>query len=280
MSPLVCIVILLFVPVRGIKLPGVCPSVPPTHTRKPLLNDLVPNIYFGLPFSEKHTSHLFKDINARTAPEFGVVLETSNIMDEVGGFDNALIAIKLIYQRRQYSLSDVTVDALNQTLILKSSVFDDPAAEETVAKWCHQTISENVRLWYDGCFVIIWSCINTPDHHHDEALLLLASVEPPHSRKTNFTYCEYTNSAMAHGLNQTSRKYVGDAVVDWVDWSKEPRLGPDTRPFECPAMNSFFQFRALLFYVVSLAILYSCFWGNPKSILLRFDNNRVMPYSN
>lgn len=72
MSLLICILVLLVVPVRGIKLPGNCPSVPPTHTRKLKWDNFNYEILFGLPFTEEHPSHLFKDINARNADKFSV----------------------------------------------------------------------------------------------------------------------------------------------------------------------------------------------------------------
>lgn len=118
---------------------------------------------------------------------------------------------------------------------------------------CHKPIVEQVRLWEDEGFIIIWSCVNdTIGVEHDEAVML---IEVGSDFYGQFKKNRRTSQRILDRLNVTVRKYLQEPLLNQIDWTlyeyeEDPDYNyPWSSPLKCPLL-----YQNIIIYMVSGAV--------------------------
>lgn len=263
MTPLFQTLILLCSVVNGLKMPGSCPITPKTHI---ISYDFAHEIQvvFGAPFSSQHPSHLFKEINTTHTTNAGIEIEHE---DTDGTYNLKDINIKNVIM----STSVATLDESKKFFNLNTTVnkLGKPLK-------CHKQTNEQVKIWYDDCFLIIWSCVENSESEHEEALLLGAASD----NYNGITTCNLTTYRKLRNLQTMTQKYLDDTWSDKIIWSIE-LFNKDKifyNVFDCMV----FKFGELIIPGVVFLLFMSCvgavLWGNCN--LCDCNSNQVYPYVN
>lgn len=247
----------------AIELPGKCPIVPPTHFPRQIRH--FREIVLGVPFSIERPSHLFKAFDSINLLGFLSLSISKNGSD----------TFKITYEDSKFMVHgnlttyDTTKD---QSLCLTSLM-------ETSFTVCQGTIAEEIRMWFEGDFLIIWSCANNDTSNtHDEAVLFV--VEPKHMALILFHKSPMEYRKMMQKLNVTVRKYLRDSLLlDTIDWNVgiENKTGNlSYAEFQCQEVPhksiSKGPFQVLFLNLISISIFMFLAVGNSC-----FKENRVKP---
>lgn len=217
---IVVLKVLLFVlcMANAVKLPGKCPLVPPTHS---LLNHTgSPEIVLSIPFAPGTPTYLFRRLNETFVgvPMFGITE------------DNGTGALKLgnMFQEVSYVSLNATVivGQSNESLLINGSIRVE-TGRDTWPKECHRPIQEEIRVWFEDQFVILWSCVDIHEtEEHDEAAVLLTYF--PETAQYYFRY-QYERSLfneMLLKLKPIAEKYLNQDLIDAMNWTAEPVVDP------------------------------------------------------
>lgn len=258
---------------NSVKLTGPCPISDPSHILPEMPNSLEPMIILrAMPFSLA-SSNIFKfpEINSTHAPELDVKFLR----------DYRLLK-NFLYITHRYMQPPVSVDSeLKDTNIdckvpMNTTVYTE---EENITELkCLASANESVKFWFDGDFVIIWSCLSYLKKGHEEAVLVMQRPQPVNNGNT-------LKEAIKEFRN-ISTKYLTSALVDSIDWetSVEKRATYTMKNdlFLCPSIDRESTERLSLFlggYLFLIIILLVVFFGNCGNI---FENmgkrNKVAPY--
>lgn len=165
---------------------------------------------------------------------------------------------------------------LNGKVTMNTTVFTKEEATRTELK-CLASATETVKYWYDGDFVILWSCVNSIQDH-EEAVLVMQKPQLINNGDT-------LKEALRDFWN-ISTKYLSNELVDSIDW--ETRIEKRTTftikndLFFCPTNDRDSVLRLCLFiggYLFVLITFAMVFCGNSRKFCKNGVNrNKVTPY--
>lgn len=196
--------------VNGVVLPGGCPQVPASHEsyiNKSLHQELI----LVVSFTNPSTTYLFKDINIENIKSYQIYVEKI--------YNHVLIDLSITNSvpYPYYSRSHLPFQRHTEVIHLTSIIFRIKEFNSVPSK-CYDLLHEDVRIWLDGDFVIIWSCRENSMLDHEEALILVALHKDP-------LYSFYGHSKeylqMMKSLNGTVRKYLQEPLLNKINWAPE-----------------------------------------------------------
>lgn len=218
----------------ALKLPGPCPSVPPmTHDIN--IKDALSNaeILHIVPFTV-HNSTLFYGTNASVLP--GITLQIARPHRNRGPVKDFPIRNQIDYVIVVCELNEARTQP-NQSAFLQTNIeqlHDDRSRKSVNLSVCPTHTNDEVRLWSDGGFLIIWSCVDDLETgNHDEAVLtsydqmdLLLNLPP----------AEYNDRMQT--LKTFAESYISQDMLQAIDWT-QPNIytQKDSDPltsFKCP----------------------------------------------
>lgn len=245
--------------VLTLKLLGPCPAAPNTHL--PEINvQLYPETILGIGFSDENPSHVFKEITSKNSHGFEILLQKME--------QSYIVNISYTdYNRPPISMLNCvgTVEKNNNSISLETEIFETVnESNDIVRKKCHKKIRENIRIWIEGDFIIIWSCINgSKSRDHDEAAIFL--VNRPADNSTSFVdrfYLTYPDKVeeMIKRLKTAARKYLSLPLLEKIQWPKKlPIRGLVYNPFVCPAELSekvIISVLIVILFVIAIGTVY------------------------
>lgn len=273
MSPPLHIVLVLelVVTVCGVMITGSCPNVPPTHLEPINVTSRYLEVIKGL--YSPDPSHVFKDTNVM---EFEVSIDLNIQNEDLYKYNIILRFNDMVVN------SGVAVDTRNENLVLNSTIQKDiQGIAATIMKCHHHSAISHVRMWYDGCFLIMWSCVNFTDKVHEEAVSMYA-VMAGFPQPSNISFNE-----TAQSLEKMARKYLNSSkiliYVNWSAWHPQGKTNPYFSSIQCTFRDLELALLLLvvmvLCFIVTLAI--SVLWLDSEDSSMRFANgNRVVPFNN
>lgn len=241
------------VPLVGtVVLDGHCPNLAQTHYLENVTWPINLEVFVGVSFSAEHPSHLFQNINQSLSNGYVFTLELKLDANHTKlEILMAYISFKLI----PISKHEGIIARASEIISIESSIYSQLKStirSKTISLKCHKQIKEDIRIWIDGEYVIIWSCKNGPQTH-DEAVILLGSPK----RKFDFGVTTENQTAFEwniRGLKTTSSKYLTKEFLSTIDWPKVPGIcEPNYNPYKCPLAN--FQYKGMVFVLLMLLIL-------------------------
>lgn len=134
---------------HGMKLPGQCPNPPFTqHLRE--LNTF--SWIFGVPFSDETPSQIFRNIDNSNRKFFEAEL-----------FSNSFyLAFNRTGRAVHRRCEDLTQNRLSDDKQISVTIEEQHVNDLGVYTHtkCPSKLIENIRIWHDDEFTIIWSCVN------------------------------------------------------------------------------------------------------------------------
>lgn len=226
-------VVVWFTVAGGVILPGRCPKVPTSH-RFPNVTIYGISILRQVPFGKDTPSYLFQEMGPLLVPVFGVSIIGKDVLKLKYHSQGTRLA-------EPYALASAHMNG--ESITLNSSVYmrnPNLKVVEYIPMDCHKPVFEEVRLWQDAEFLIIWSCVNSSDGNHDEAVIMM---EWGSTFYGEYLVLPHKSENVLKRLKTTSFKYlnVSKPLLKLIDWSLfrytiDPRfLSPYARPFVCPS---------------------------------------------
>lgn len=217
---------------HGLVNQGGCPTAPPTHTpKKRELFDWV----LGIPFSDRTQSNLFIGVNPLTDEIFGIL-------------SLSLFEIELQIESDH---SQCIRSAVGQSISGSSKQFRRYLVS-FVDKYnisTKATVIEEVRIWSEGEFLFIWSCVNLSGNTHDEAVLLIWSLRAASNRS-------YPN--LVH-LREAAGKYLAHQIINQMLLTLMANESVGGTKFQyCPAKESTSYFIIITWIFVCIVMLFIC----------------------
>lgn len=221
------ILVLFFGAVGSIVLPGPCPNVPPTHFNcSNFSGDIMTSeIIFIIPFAPQRPSYMFKNYNG-TVP---LATKNINFMQNSSKIIFEFSSLITIYPF--YSRSVGFIETKNPSIAMNTTVYKKfPRNHGSLVVSKCDSIVEDIRLWCDGQFFLVWSCYNNV-WEHDEALILLVSpIDPNSTHHYQYYYTQYDSdinmyNEMMQRFNATWKKYLGQSEIllgDHFEWKRTP----------------------------------------------------------
>lgn len=252
--------------VNGVNLPGDCPNAPSTHHIP--IDCSVEEVIRGIPLSTNDESFVFnfKEINSTSASEFAVVF--ASFEEEVE------ISLNIYFDTFVPGLqwhSKLQTQNGNESIILKGSAYVQHRKGPEELK-CFKRPIETVRIWYDGQFVIIWSCVGISTKQHDEGVIIART-------KNN----QQNPSDIMKSLQTMARKYLSESIMEKIDWSptilKRNSKPTYIKTYKCLDRESLSPFIVLLAFLFVFGLLAFAAWNNYyccKSPIRA--SNRVVPF--
>lgn len=200
-------------PAQGIILPGQCPDVKPIVDRgdfffaQTLYSIPWADFYVPLDFFRGRSNHEVNYVIPQVRSEDGVFKGIS-YMDLLS--DGSMG--HFVWDKVEYT---------NSSLTLSGRIFDNEK------RLCiDHIIYENLHLWVENEFVLMWTC-KEGDVGHDEALFLYSNTYFPHSKVLS----------LEPVVKELVRKYVGDHMSQLIDFNNSIQVSlPDKRGyFHCPS---------------------------------------------
>lgn len=216
---------------HGLVTHGGCPAAPATHmphTRGSF--DWV----LGIPFSESTQSNLFVEVNPFNRGTLVILLLSwfkveLNIESDDGQCTRSAVGTAT-------SKNDIKILKYRVSVVDKFNI----SSEETVF--------EEVRMWTEGQFLFIWSCVNLAENTHDEAVLLIWS-----SRPSNRSYPNLVN------LREAAGKYLEEPIINAMMLTLMTNESVGGIPFKyCSAEESTFYFIIITLLFVCIVMLFTC----------------------
>lgn len=264
----VIIIFVLFISVTGIKLPGSCPNVPPTQYN--CTDQLYSEIIFGIPFSAARHSYLFHEINGRFKNSESVVLKFTLAGDQITSKLEWIPETSLILR----SIGNVTTQS--PSILLKGTIYEQINDPKTGVSYtpskCHKSIYEDIRMWCQGEFVLIWSCDNnTATEEHDEALILSVDASVSYLdkaiRRYQYEYKAYNK--MMKRFNETARMYLSQSKIlrmSQIEWIRHDEVKMNNEIwhglhyFPCTSSDNFTIIGFSLFFILIVVFVILMIW--------------------
>lgn len=201
-------VLLLFV--SAIRFPGGCPKVPSTHTLKKM-DPLI--LIYSIPFSCNKPSYLFREVNGSDIVSYRILF---NRLESSGLYE----IVKVNHLPPPQNICRSLVTKNDSSLALNSTIYIFPRTN----LGCYNPFQEEIRVWFEGSFVFIWSCVETEDlMERNEAVIICSSAE--------------ISKYSTEDLRAVAEKYVSKELIHAIDLSHPANLwteGNEDRLFTCP----------------------------------------------
>lgn len=201
----------------AVKQPGNCPNVPSTqHDCINLHSGL--SIVLGIPFTTETPSNFFVEIS----PQYDHNVEINFNITEDGKIKDAGVFIRDCHKYCQpHSIANGVVDTRNQTISLNTTVYGNTTgslnSSSTKPLDCRKSMMEEIRLYCDNDFVIIYSCVDlTHNSEHDEAMFLLVSKKDREFYVNNYT--AHNNFMAALRPRRKGIMYTEQLIIPKFDW--------------------------------------------------------------
>lgn len=214
--------------VTGITFYGSCPNLVPTHNLRNLTLNIDAEVILGVPFSSDNPTHLFKNITTSDSSGYFFNLQT-----RIDG-KKEILKLTMGYSMGQPKLTSQhrgVIDPLAESITTESSIFSPIDPDSRIP--CHKVIKEDIKIWMDGEFIIVWSCINQPKMY-DEAVLILAYPQ----RKFRFDYNtdgQDPFKKMIQDLKSITGKYLKKKFKELIKWPETPgNIKDNYDPYKCP----------------------------------------------
>lgn len=197
-SVIITLAILRVCSIVGVKLHGPCGKALPTHDVE-LLTNLYPKILYRVPFSAEKPSYLFREPDLTMNNTF---YETTNhIRKKVGTFT---MVERGISGKPKAHVMYSTFKKDNNSIVLNTTVRYQDTRSPML---CFLPIVEEVRVYFDNGYALLWSCLDSVDGIRDEAVIVFTNVDTL-----------YANPNISRKLNNISvfsiaPKYVSQDVV-------------------------------------------------------------------
>lgn len=214
---------------------GACPKLVSTHFLGNISSLTTMDVIVGVAYSEEHPSHLYKNINESTSGGYIFnLLVLRNLRKEqleiTIGYNNSKL-----YTSKHSGL----ISRQARSFPIKSVIIPQNTSE-TIYPRCHRVLSDDIKIWMDGGFLIIWSCIHG-FYTHDEAVLMLAQRQSQDQQMFD---------EMIEELKRTAKKYLTRELVNEISWPTERgRTLKGYEPYHCSFKDS-----------LRWVILILCFW--------------------
>lgn len=221
------LLVMAFSAVSGIIFPGRCPKSPPTHYRDYRnMSTSAPGfsmsyefkryeVIYSIPFFVDNTSYMFR------APSMAlntIELDQEPVFSAIQLVPTMSCDFKIrTYANATKSNSSITI---NTTLNF---------ANDTVI--CAAK-SEEIRIWYEGIYVFVWSCVDRKDHsEHDQALIVGAVQITSKFNPTD------VSKERTQEVKTLAKNYLTNDLIEFIDLSN-PGLDlfhvTDEDLFACP----------------------------------------------
>lgn len=208
---------------HGVKLPGQCPQAPATHKFRNVLS-YYPELILGVPFTDPKTTLLFKDVRTSNVQSYYIQISRN--------YTRINFEVRDPYPYETYyseSVLEYANTSESDSLYLRSHISVRYKNDSTRNYNCNFISEVNVRIWFDGEFVIIWSCRDNNYIDHEEAVLMVAYHD-----SYNISYhgqvTEY--SKMMKRLKNVAQKYLKEDLLNKIQWTQEPDFGQSTEHIE------------------------------------------------
>lgn len=239
----------IFLSVQGIIFPGSCPRTinPPSVSFPP--EPLALSIILSVPFSTDGGPYFFQEFGMDTVKVFQATLGIyeSEMYLQLDGdftFDGVVFVYSQIISQQDGELT------LNSTIT--SSLGGD----------CFPAKTDNIKMWIEGDYVILWSCVGVTDFEYDVGVVLLKIF---YEEEDELAYKLYNlNSSwiepMNHELKDITTKYLSANLMDAIKWwdPKARSAELPKNPFDCPRrVQSDWDrlFRILICYVIFMVLV-------------------------
>lgn len=213
--------VLVFCAVEGIILPGACPEALSSHTL-PELKTM--SIIYSIPFSHNKPSYLFREINARDIKYYKIHFFQSPVLGEYQILKYNTMRVDTRNTCTNVARSNNASITLNSTISWKS-----PRSSQDLE--CPITIEEDVRVWFDSSYMLLWSCVeDKAKDERDEAVIIGSARDS--------MYPEYVLDPKKDTieLKEIASRYVSEALVQLVNLSYPEnlwRFGNQDQMFNC-----------------------------------------------
>lgn len=210
---------------KGVLLDGHCPTVPPTHY---LPNNRTGKFYNdnfvvrNVPFETGHPSQLFRERNHNLKAKFSYNRNEDNF------YFILFYDLKDTLNRYVRSNADVypnDPEVLNMKM--ESEVckeYEEGYAPKPFS--CHNTSVDEVRLWFEGQFIFIWSCTDKSTYQHDEAVIIFGPEDIYSDNPEDF-------DAAIKNLKTTSQSFLHEPLMEKIEW-KYLNRSDKYDPMDCP----------------------------------------------
>lgn len=239
----------------GMKLPGKCPNPPATQH----LTELTKFTWmFGVPFSQETPSQIFRNIDNSNRQFFKVEL-FSKVFYLAYNRTGQLVHRRCEDETQNWASDD------KQISVTIEEQHVGGLGTNTHTK-CSSKLIENVRIWYDNDFTIIWSCVNfnAERERYDEAFLMLW--------KSNVTSSLFPD---INSVFNVSRKYISEGLLAAVNWgvvvSNLSLSDVVEEPYDCPVPANIFRLCCVI-------LTFSFTYGGLVYSWFRTPNEGVMVY--
>lgn len=186
-----------------------CPNTPPSHnfTRLPTVFDPM-IILRAMPYSRTFSSLFsFPEINSTHAPEIEIRLTTSDLLLKtflyiIHRYVEPAIAV-------QCELDD---NLQNGQVLVNPTVYTNEVPIRSELK-CLSRAKKALKIWIDGDYVILWSCVNYTETEHDEAVVIMHQYRPDLVDING----DRLEKALEGGKN-ISKKYLSRGLFESINW--------------------------------------------------------------
>lgn len=242
---------------HGMKLPGQCPNPPFTqHLRE--LNTF--SWIFGVPFSDETPSQIFRNIDNSNRKFFEAELFSNSFYLAFNRTGRAV-------HRRCEDLTQNRLSDDKQISVTIEEQHVNGLGVYTHTK-CPSKLIENIRIWHDDEFTIIWSCVNFTRERDrfDEAFLILW--------KPNVTSSLFPDE---NSVVNVSRKYLSKVLMNNLNWGVVVSNMSVTyvfeEPYVCPTPVNKFRLCCIIL-TLSFAyggLVYSLFRQPKKAVVVNVE---------
>lgn len=256
-----------------IKFFGVCPETPPSHQLTDQLEPL--NLIRAIPFEGYNYTNMFTfpEKNSTHFPELNLSIKKFDSQEKYN------LSIFHNYLDPKVELESV-IEYCNGSVCLHPTVYAKGRTDRVELKCFSSTVQKReAKIWLDGEFVIIWSCVEA--YWGDQAVMLLTNNFWPFAIDLNGP----TFKNFMKNLRNVSKKYLPPELIESIDWA--PTVGMFGHPtgieFKCPEEvkeASQFAFFVLGGYLLLIGCIAVLFFGNSeKGCNMRVKrSNQVSPY--
>lgn len=204
--------------VCGIMLPGSCPKAPPTQ----YFDSETRTVVYNVPLSTNNPSYLFREINATNILKYKISFGSLEFDDRAHLVKTGEID-KLV---RNMCKGYATLNNASMTLNTTIGLFPKYSLA------CFGSIQEEIRVWFIGSFVFIWTCVDSAEKRHRDEAVIICSLNESTMKSLMRDPKEATKE-----LKVIGRKYLSDAVLEKIDFDYPEDLwggGNKDIFFTCP----------------------------------------------
>lgn len=194
---------------EAIILPGSCPDALHSHS---LPEFETFSIIYSIPFSANKSSYLFREIVARDIKYYKIHFFQSPVHGEHQIVKYNTIRVDTRNTCTNVARANNASITLNSTISLKS-----PKSSQDLE--CVGTIEEEVRVWFDGRYIFLWSCVDDESKEERDEAVIIGTV-----RDTMYPEYEVDPTKDIVELKEIASIYLSEALVNLVNLSYPDNL--------------------------------------------------------